>query len=99
MNNLGCYRNLKPDPHSAPALLKSHQQPEEESKRQLKLKNNQMITYQTRLKAKKKANKKAKNPENDENAKKEEKIGERKFQKVLEADFNKNLWTSKILIK
>jgi len=97
MNNLGCYRNLKPDPHSAPALLKSHQQPEEDSKRQIKLKNNQMITHQTRLKAKKRANKrKANDSENDSNGKSKKKPGEYKTQKVLETDFTKNLWTSNI---
>ncbi len=93
MENLNCYRNLKPDVNSLPALsVSSKQKPDQLSKRQLKLKEKKAETKQ-KLLAKKKKNLETSSTsnKNDSSSKKKPKVDV-----TLNAEFEKDLWNSKI---
>jgi hypothetical protein len=90
MANLACYRNLKPDPNSAPAInTRNLAKPDESSKRQKALSERLAIKYTARLQAKKRVlNKYEKPAEPDKRA--------RKTHVLTQADFNTDIWSTKI---
>lgn len=94
MENLNCYRNLKPDVNSLPAIsVSSKQKPGQLSKRQIKLKEKKAET-KMKLLAKKK-----KNLVTSSTTSKKDEASSKKKPKVdvtLNAEFEKDLWNSKI---
>ena len=94
MNQLNCYKNLKPDPNSAPAhVIRSLTKPDVTSKRQAVLKKIELQKLQARMNAKKRQ-KKPQLAATIDDTKSEFK--EKKLNIILDAKFNKNLWTSKL---
>ncbi len=103
MAQLNCYKNLQPDPNSAPAhIIRSLKKAEDDSKRQLALKKREMKKLQSRLAAKKRLINKKPNMEeptqNQESSEitKETKRKQKKLNVLLDASFNRELWNSRI---
>ena len=111
MDSLSCYRNLRPDVNSAPAHIVRDIKPAKEgSKRQLKVKRLETKKFKSRLNAKKRANATSKDKENliissDMDVAKVNKIEAKKEKDkrlescneiTMEAQFNKDVWTSKL---
>ena len=93
MQNLACYRALKPDPHSAPAHnLRTLAKAIEGSKRQQFLNEKMAKKYSARLDAKKRLRIKNFVEENAEEVKKN---GRKDRNYVLtESNFNTDIWSS-----
>jgi hypothetical protein len=89
MANLACYRNLKPDPNSAPAHnVRTFVKPVENSSRQKMLSERMAKKYTARLQAKKRVRSKYEQPaEPDKKA--------RKTNILTEANFNTDIWSKK----
>ncbi len=93
MENLNCYRNLKPDVNSLPAInVSSKQKPDKLSKRQIKLKEKKLETKKKLIAKKKKNIATSSNllGKNESLSKKKTKVDV-----TLNAEFEKDLWNSK----
>ncbi len=94
MNQLNCYKNLKPDPNSAPAhVIRSLTKADVTSKRQAVLKKIELQKLQARMNAKKRQKKPRVEATIDEDT---SGFKEKKLNIILDAKFNKNLWTSSL---
>ena len=91
LNNLNCYRLLRPDTeNSAPAhIVTVRQTPRENSKRQTKLKTQQLLMYASKAKCDPKVY-------DELPAWKQTKPVIPKTQVIVKADFNKDLWNSEL---
>lgn len=86
MKNLNCYKNLQPDPHSAPSQEKPMLKPKENSRRQATLVKNNEVKYSARLQAKCRQKTVVNDKENDDKAKE-------RFYVLTESKFEKNIWS------
>ncbi len=112
MDSLNCYRNLRPDVNSAPAHIVRDIKPAKEgSKRQLKIKRLETKKFKSRLSAKKRVKTSDKDKENltissdidvakvnkTEAKKEKDKRLESCNEITMEAEFNKDVWNSKLI--